>query len=494
MELDTNKIIELRRDKVTAAREAGENPFANGFVPTALVKKIHELYGEKTAEELDAVDTVYRLAGRVMAMRDFGNMAFLDLRQEGIKIQLVANKKIVGPELLKYIKKLDVGDIVGIEGKPIRTRTGELSIMIQSARLLTKSVRPLPEKWHGLTDIETRYRQRYVDLIMNPEVMKVFQARSAITRRIREFFDEHGFLEVETPMMHTLAGGATARPFETFHNALDMPLFLRVAPELYLKRLVVGGFDRVFEINRNFRNEGISIRHNPEFTMLEFYQAYAVYTDLMDLVEHLFENLAVMLFGEPKCTYGDVEVSLARPFARVTMEEAVLAKNPAIQKEQIRDRAVLADYAKKHGLEIQAGWGWGKILSEIFEATAEKTLEQPTFVYHYPVEISPLARRNDLDPEVTDRWELMIVGREFGNAFSELNDPFDQKARFEEQMKAKAAGDQEAQPFDADYIRALEYGLPPTAGCGLGIDRMVMLFMNQPSIRDVILFPHLRPE
>lgn len=494
MELDTNRIIEQRREKAASLRGQGANPFANDFKPDAKTWKIQELYGARSAEELEGETAAHTLAGRVMAVRDFGNMAFLDLRDGSGRIQLVANKKVIGPELMAEVKKIDVGDIVGVSGRPMRTRTGELSIRIESIRLLTKNIRPLPEKWHGLTDVEVRYRQRYADLIMNPEVRDVFIARSGIIKRTREFFIERDFLEVETPMMHPIAGGATARPFVTHHNALDMPLFLRVAPELYLKRLLVGGFERVFEVNRNFRNEGISIRHNPEFTMLEFYQAYAVHTDLMTLVEALIEDLAMTLHGRTEVEYQGTTIHLTAPFRRVTVEQAVLEHCPELKPEDLRNVGVMRDFAKSLGQETKPSWGWGRYVTGIFEERVEKNLVQPTFVYHYPTEVSPLARRNEADGEIVDRWELFVCGREMANAFSELNDPEDQRSRFEEQMQAKADGDQEAQPFDADYIRALEYGMPPAAGCGIGIDRLVMLLMNQASIRDVILFPQLRPE
>ncbi len=493
--METNKLIEQRRDKVSKIREKGRNPYANNFTPTAQACEIHEKYGDKSAEELESCEETFRLAGRIMAVRDFGNMVFADLRDSSMRIQLVVSKKIVGPEVLKEIKKIwDIGDIAGVVGRPVKTRTGELSIKISEAYLLTKSLRPLPEKWHGLTDVETRYRQRYVDLIMNPDVKNVFIARSAIIRRTRQFFMERDFTEVETPMMHPIAGGALARPFETYHNSLEMQLFLRIAPELYLKRLLVGGFDRVFEINRNFRNEGMSVRHNPEFTMLEFYQAYAVYTDLMDTVEELIRDLAKTLHGKLQIPYQDTEIDYEKPFVRMTMEEAVLKFNAGLKPEQLRDADTLREYAKKIGVEAAPGWGWGKLLTQVYEETAEKKLMQPTFIYHYPTEVSPLARKNEEDEGVTDRWELIVHAREIANAFSELNDPDDQKERFERQMEAKAAGDHEAQSFDSDYIRALEYGMPPAAGCGIGIDRLVMLLMNQASIRDVILFPHLRPE
>jgi len=492
---DTNKLIEQRREKVKKIKDQGGNPYANDFVPTIKASEIHERFADKSAEELLEIDETFSLAGRMTALRDFGNMVFADLRDATMRIQLVASKKIIGPELLKEIKKKwDIGDIVGVTGKVVKTRTGELSIHIREARLLTKSLRPLPEKWHGLTDVETRYRQRYVDLIMNPDVKNVFISRSAIIRRIRQFFMERDFTEVETPMMHPIPGGALARPFETYHNTLEMPLFLRVAPELYLKRLLVGGFDRVFEINRSFRNEGMSVRHNPEFTMLEFYQAYATYTDHMVMVEKLIRDLAKTLHGKLSIPYGDAVIDYEKPFARMTMEEAVLKFNPGLKAEQLRDVPTLQAFAKELAIKTEPIWGWGKLLTEIYEETTEKQLIQPTYIYHHPTENSPLARKKEEDEEVTDRWELIVCGREIANAFSELNDPDDQRERFEKQMEAKAAGDHEAQPFDADYIRALEYGMPPAAGCGIGIDRLVMLLMDQASIRDVILFPHLRQE
>ena len=400
----------------------------------------------------------------------------------------------VGEETYKDFKTWDVGDIIGVRGSVMKTRTGELSVKAREIRLLSKSLRPLPEKWAGLTDTETRYRQRYVDLIMNPDVKRVFATRGAVIRFTRQFLDSIGYTEVETPMLQPIPGGAAARPFATHYNALDRDFYLRIAPELYLKRLVVGGFDKVYEINRNFRNEGLSTRHNPEFTMLEFYQAYARYTDLMDLIESLVRDLAITVGDGAEVSYQGEVYDLSRPFARLTMAEAVKAHNPDFDEARSRDRDYLAAMAERVGADVQAAYGPGKLLTEIFEKTVEAKLMAPTFITGYPTEVSPLARRNDKDPEVTDRFEFFVGGREIANGFSELNDPDDQAERFRAQVDARDGGDDEAMLFDADYIRALEYGMPPTAGAGIGIDRLVMFLTDSPSIRDVLLFPQMRPE
>ncbi|HMD28585.1 MAG TPA: lysine--tRNA ligase, partial [Steroidobacteraceae bacterium] len=385
-------------------------------------------------------------------------------------------------------------DVIGVEGVLFLTKTGELTVRADRAVLLTKSLRPLPDKWHGITDTETRYRRRYVDLIMNEDSRRVFEARSAIVRYLRAFLDSRGFLEVETPMLHPIPGGAAARPFKTHHNALDIGMYLRIAPELYLKRLTVGGFERVYEINRNFRNEGVSTQHNPEFTMLELYQAFADYTDLMELIETLFQNLADALLGSRKLIYQGTEFDLSKPFARMSIEDIILANNPDLDPMSLRDTPYLRRVCEQMKIPYQAGDGPGKLQIEIFERTGEHTLIQPTFAYAYPAEVSPLSRRNDQDPFITDRWEFFVGGRELANGFSELNDPEDQAQRFKDQVMRKDAGDEEAMYYDADYIRALEYGMPPAAGLGLGVDRLVMLYTNSPSIRDVLLFPHMRPE
>jgi lysyl-tRNA synthetase class 2 len=430
-----------------------------------------------------------------MAKRIMGKASFVTVKDQSETIQLFLQSASLG-DTYEAFKSWDIGDIVGASGVLMRTRTGELSVRVESLRLLTKSLRPLPDKWHGLSDTEQRYRQRYVDLIVNDQVRETFRTRSRIVRFIREFLErpEYGFLEVETPMMHGIPGGATARPFVTHHNALDMKLYLRVAPELYLKRLVVGGIERVYEINRNFRNEGVSTRHNPEFTMLEFYWAYADYRDLMDLTERLLRELALDLGGNTCIDYQGQKVDFGPAFARLPMTDAVLRRNPEISRSDCRDPHALREHCKRLRIATKSDWGWGRLLCEIFEATVEDQLLQPTFITEYPAEVSPLSRRNDADPEITDRFELFIVARELANGFSELNDPEDQAERFQAQVQAKDAGDAEAMHYDADYIRALEYGLPPTAGEGIGIDRLVMLFTDSASIRDVLLFPYMRPE
>jgi len=399
----------------------------------------------------------------------------------------------VGEEAFSWFKKLDLGDILGVEGTLFRTRTGELTLSVQRFVLLTKSLLPLPEKYHGLTDVESRYRQRYLDLLVNPEVRQVFARRAAIISLMRQFLESRGFLEVETPMMQPIPGGATARPFITHHHALDMDLYLRIAPELYLKRLVIGGFERVFELNRNFRNEGLSTLHNPEFTMLEFYQAYATYEDLMVLTEELFCFISQNLLGDLRLTYQGQEIDLTPPWRRLDLRES-LTELGGIPAEKVRDPQALLDLARKEGVDLRPGEGYGRALTKLFDLLVEAKLQQPTFIVGYPTETSPLSRRNDENPEVVDRFELFLAGREMANAFSELNDPEDQRRRFEKQMQAREAGDQEAQMLDEDFLTALEHGMPPTAGEGIGIDRLVMLFTDSPSIRDVILFPQLRPE
>ena len=490
---ELNELLKQRWAKMDELREQGTNPFANDFTTTHVATDVHAAHAGDSKEALESIDTEYVIAGRIMAMRDFGKAAFVQLQDRSGRMQIYVAKQQVGEETFESFRKFDVGDIVGVAGTPFRTKTDELSLRATTIRILTKSLQPLPEKWHGLTDVETRYRQRYVDLIVNPDVREVFRKRTEIIRLIREYMQDSDFLEVETPMMQPIAGGATAKPFITHHNTLKMDLFLRIAPELYLKRLVVGGFERVFEINRNFRNEGISIQHNPEFTMMEFYQAYATYEDLMDFTEKLICHVAEKVVGSLKFAYGDKEVDLTAPWERLTVREAVV-KYSDLTEADLDDRDKLLDYAKKLGLELDRNIGHGKLLTEIFDETAEPQLWNPVFITQYPTDVSPLSRRNDENPDVVDRFELFIVGRELANAFSELNDPIDQKGRFEDQLKEKAAGDEEAHAMDEDYIRALEYGLPPTAGEGIGIDRLVMLLTNSASIRDVILFPQLRPE
>ncbi|MDY0268728.1 MAG: lysine--tRNA ligase [Trichloromonas sp.] len=490
---DLNDILVQRRAKLEELRGAGINPYANDFSVTHTSAEVAGAHEEDDAAALEGCDERYVVAGRIMARRDFGKAAFIQLQDRKGRLQVYVGRDNIGEEAFALFRKLDLGDVVGLSGTPFRTKTGELSLRADALRLLSKSLQVLPEKWHGLTDVETRYRQRYLDMIVNPAVREVFLKRSRIIGLIREFMMRHDFLEVETPMMQPIAGGATAKPFVTHHNTLKMDLFLRIAPELYLKRLVVGGFERVFEINRNFRNEGISIQHNPEFTMMEFYRAYATYHDLMDFTEELICHVAQQLCGNLVIPYGGKSVDLTPPWDRLTVKEAIIKYgqiDPAVLED--RDRAYA--YAQSLGLELDKNIGYGKLLTELFDEVAEPKLWQPTFITEYPTEVSPLSRKNEANPEVVDRFELFIVGRELANAFSELNDPLDQKERFLKQLAEKEAGDEEAHAMDEDYIRALEYGMPPTAGEGIGIDRLVMLLTDSASIRDVILFPQLRPE
>ncbi|RMG92698.1 MAG: lysine--tRNA ligase [Candidatus Dadabacteria bacterium] len=487
-----NPLIAQRIQKLEEFRTLGINPYPNDFRPTHTAAEIFQEHGEKTAEALQEMGGEFRVAGRVMARRAFGKATFVKIQDRSGQIQVLVQKNAVGADAYAWFRKVDVGDFLGAAGPLMRTRTGELTVEAREVRLLAKSLRPLPEKWHGLTDKETRYRQRYVDLIMNPQVRETFLRRSRLIQLVREFLVGRGFVEMETPMMQPIPGGATARPFVTHHNALDMTLYLRVAPELYLKRLVVGGFERVFEINRNFRNEGLSNQHNPEFTMVEFYQAYATYEDLMDLTEELFVHVAEVLNGSTRLVYQGEEIDLTPPWPRLTVREAVM-QYAGLTEDEVDDPETLAAFARGRGLEV-AGMPHGKVLAEVFEEVAEPHLVQPTFVTQYPVEVSPLSRRNEADPRFVDRFELYIARREIANAFSELNDPIDQLERFRQQAAQRAQGDEEAHRIDEDFVRALEYGMPPTAGEGIGIDRMVMLFTDSPSIRDVILFPHMRPE
>ncbi|MBR5998073.1 MAG: lysine--tRNA ligase [Deltaproteobacteria bacterium] len=489
---ESTESINRRRVKAAELRAEGINPFANDFRVTHTTEDIVRAHGNETAEQLEQCTIEYSVAGRIMARRDFGKAAFIQLKDRKGKIQIYIGKNQIGDDNFALYRKLDIGDIVGVRGVPFRTKTNELSLRANSLRLLTKSFTPLPEKWHGLTDVETRYRQRYVDLIVNQDVAEIFKKRSRIINLIRSFMERHDFLEVETPMMHPLAGGATAKPFVTYHNTLKMQLYLRIAPELYLKRLVVGGLERVFEINRNFRNEGISIRHNPEFTMMEFYQAYVDYEYLMTFTEEMLCEVAQAVCGDQVC-YDGRAVDFSRPWRRLTMKEAI-CEYGGIAPGDLEDDVKIRDIAKSKGVAIDAQMPHGKVLAELFDAVAEPHLWNPTFVTGYPTEISPLSRKNDNNPNEVDRFELFIVGRELANGFSELNDPDDQKERFLQQLAARKAGDEEAHEMDEDYIRALEYGLPPTGGEGLGIDRLVMLLTDSPSIRDVILFPQLRNE
>ena len=489
---DENHLIAERRAKLAKLRERG-NAFPNDFRRDALAADILTAYGEKNAEALDAMAVRVKVAGRMRAKRVMGKASFAKLEDSSGAIQVFLQQQALG-EVYDDFKGWDVGDVVGAEGALFRTKTGELSVRAERLVLLTKSLRPLPDKWHGIADTELRYRRRYVDLIVNEDSRRVFETRSAIVRYLRAFLDARGFLEVETPMLHPIPGGAAARPFKTHHNALDVDMYLRIAPELYLKRLTVGGFERVYEINRNFRNEGVSTQHNPEFTMLELYQAYADFTDLMQMIETLFQGLADTLLGSRKLIYQGTEIDLSQSFARRSIEDIILANNPDLDPMSLRDSSYLRRVCDQMKIPYKAGDGPGKLQMEIFERTGEHTLVQPTFAYGYPAEVSPLSRRNDGDPFITDRWEFFIGGRELANGFSELNDAEDQAQRFREQVERKDAGDEEAMYFDADYVRALEYGMPPAAGLGLGVDRLVMLYTNSPSIRDVLLFPHMRPE
>ncbi len=490
---DLNDLVLQRRAKVAELRDQGQNPYANDCAISHTAADIHGAHADQDATALEADAPHYVIAGRIMARRDFGKAAFIQVQDRSGRIQVYVGRDMVGEAAFEQFKKLDLGDIVATGGVPFRTKTGELSLRADSLRLLTKSLQPLPEKWHGLTDVETRYRQRYLDLIVNPDVRETFRKRSRIIGLIRDFMQKRDFLEVETPMMQPIAGGATAKPFITHHNTLKMDLFLRIAPELYLKRLVVGGFERVFEINRNFRNEGISIQHNPEFTMMEFYQAYTTYRDLMDFTEELICHVAQEVCGTLQIGYGGKPVDLSAPWQRLTVREAIV-KYGEIDAAALEDKAQALAYARRLGLELDDTIGHGKLLTELFDAVAEPRLWNPTFITEYPTEVSPLSRKNDANPDVVDRFELFMVGRELANAFSELNDPDDQKERFLKQLAEKEAGDEEAHAMDADYVRALEHGLPPTAGEGIGIDRLVMLLTDAASIRDVILFPQLRPE
>jgi len=484
--------LRVRRAKLADLRTAGA-AFPNDFKPGTSCAALVEEFGALDGPAVEEKTGRYLLAGRLVAIRDFGKSTFFSLRDASGDLQLFARSADLGPEAYAAVRRLDVGDVVGVEGSLFRTRTGELTLRLASLRLLVKALRPLPEKWHGLVDKEARYRQRYVDLIVNKDVRETFRRRAAVVSGIRRFLGDEGYLEVETPLMQPIAGGATAKPFITHHNALSMDLYLRVAPELYLKRLVVGGFERVFELGRMFRNEGISLQHNPEFTMCEFYQAWATYEDLIALTERMLSSLAVAVTGSAKVPYGEIELDFTPGFARVDMATAV-AEACALPRQKVLERSVLEQLADRLGIEPakrQPGLG---LLADVFEATCEEKLVQPTFVTGFPLEISPLARRSDSDPRFVDRFELYVAGREIANGFSELNDPEDQHERFLDQLRRREAGDEEAQQLDEDYVRALEIGLPPTAGEGIGVDRLVMLLTDSASIRDVILFPHLRPE
>jgi lysyl-tRNA synthetase, class II len=488
---DGSEQAEVRKQKLAKLKDSGAVVYPNDFKPTHSASEIVARYGEASDEDLNAAPRDIRIAGRVMAIRRMGKASFFHLQDRRGRLQVYVQQNKLGEEAYGLFRSLDLGDIVGVWGRLFRTKTKELTLDADGLRLITKCLRPLPEKWHGLADIEARYRQRYLDLMVNPDVREVFEKRSRIIRLLRRFFEERDFLEVETPMMQSIPGGAAARPFITHHNTLDMELYLRVAPELFLKRLLVGGFEKVFELNRNFRNEGISVRHNPEFTMLEFYQAYATFDDLMQLTEELFVSLAKEVVGSLTVPYGDHRVDLTPPWRRLTIPEAIMLHGGATEND-VRSLEGLHNFAMRKGIRVDPRVPYGNALVEVFEQVAEAQLIQPTFMTGYPIEVSPLARKNDQNPTLVDRFELYIAGRELANAFSELNDPGDQRQRFLEQMEARKAGDDSANPIDDDYVRALEYGMPPAAGEGIGIDRLVMLFTNSQSIRDVILFPLLR--
>ncbi len=490
---DENHIIAERRAKLAEWRTTGR-AFPNNFRRENYAGKLQEVYADNTREELEANPISVRIAGRMMLKRVMGKASFATIQDMSGRIQLFISRDNVGEEIYADFKRFDMGDILGAAGNVIKTKTGELSVQVTELHLLTKTIRPLPEKFHGLTDVEQKYRQRYLDLITNDDSRQTFFARSKLIQAIRGYMVNHHFLEVETPMMHPIPGGAAAKPFITHHNALDQQMFLRIAPELYLKRLVVGGFEKVFEINRNFRNEGVSTRHNPEFTMMEFYEAYADYTMLMDFTEGLLRHAAREALGTEVFEYQGKPIDMGKPFDRLTIVEAIKKYNPELSYEQLNDEAWLREQLKAHKVKILSHEGMGSLQLKLFEEIAEGQLWTPTFIIDYPAEVSPLARRSDTTPEITERFELFMVGREIANGFSELNDPEDQAARFLQQAQAKEAGDDEAMHYDADYIRALEYGLPPTGGCGIGIDRLIMLLTDSPAIRDVILFPQMRAE
>jgi len=489
--MEDNDLLKVRLEKIAALKAAGVDLYPNNVRPQNTTAEILTEFGNSEAEALAGLKQQFSIAGRLMAVRNFGKAAFVKIQDRKGQIQSYVAKDMLNENAFFVFKKLDIGDIVYISGKLFRTKTNELTIEAHDLRLLSKAMHPLPEKWHGLTDVETRYRQRHLDLISSPAVKEIFFRRSRIIQLIRQFMDKHDFLEVETPMMQPRAGGAVARPFKTHHNSLDMDLYLRIAPELYLKRLVTGGMERVYEINRNFRNEGISAFHNPEFTMLEFYMSYATYEDLMSYTEELFAFIASNIFGSLKFTYQGTEIDLSPPWRRISVKDALL-QMAGMDKSTLEDQTQALAFARKVGCEVKDTDPLGKVLMAIFDEVVEKKLIQPTFVTHYPVAVSPLSRRSNSDPDIVDRFELYIYGREIANAFSELNDPADQRERFLQQSKERETGDDEAHEMDEDYIHALEYGMPPTAGEGIGIDRLVMLFTDSASIRDVILFPLLR--
>jgi lysyl-tRNA synthetase class 2 len=490
---EEHQVIKVRYEKLETIEKRGIKSYPNDFRPKDKAKYLKEIYKDVSPEELEKRELEFSLAGRVMAKREMGKLIFSHIQDETDKIQILVAKNEVSDEDFKFFKKyIDIGDIIGVKGRLIKTKTGEITILVKFFKLLTKALRPLPEKYHGLRDTELRYRMRYLDLIMNQRVREIFKMRTQIIQYIRDYFISEGFLEVETPMMHPIAGGAAAKPFITYHNALDMNLYLRIAPELYLKRLIVGGFEKVFELNRNFRNEGVSSKHNPEFTMLEFYEAYATYEDLMKRTEELFYGLALEIKGSPVITYQGEKIDLTPPWRKIEFLKA-LTELGGVPEEILNDREKLFNFAKEKGIELNLkDPRIGKWWTKLFEELVEPKLIQPTFVIKFPIEVSPLARRNDENPEFADRFELYIAGKEVANAFSELNDPRDQRKRFEEQLKLREIDEEIPPEIDEDFIRALEYGMPPCAGEGIGIDRVVMIFTDTPSIREVILFPHLR--
>ena len=489
--MEDNDLLKVRLEKIAALKAAGVDLYPNDAKPQNTTAQIFDEFGQMESETLAQLPQKFSLAGRLMAVRSFGKAAFVKIQDRKGQMQCYLAKNILSEQDFSLFKKLDIGDIVYVSGKLFRTKTNELTLEAESLRLMAKSIHPLPEKWHGLTDIETRYRQRHLDLISNPAVKEIFIRRSLIIKLMRQFMDRHDFLEVETPMMQPKAGGAVARPFKTHHNALNQDFYLRIAPELYLKRLVTGGLERVYEINRNFRNEGISTFHNPEFTMMEFYQSYATYEDLMSLTEELFCFIAENVFGGLKFTYQGTEIDLTPPWRRLSVRDALI-QIAQMAPDELTDPGRAIAFARKTGCDVKETDPPGKILMAVFDELVEKKLVQPTFVTHYPVAVSPLSRRSGADPDIVDRFELYISGREIANAFSELNDPADQRERFLAQIRQREAGDDEAHEMDEDYIRTLEYGMPPTAGEGIGIDRLIMLFTDSASIRDVILFPLLR--
>lgn len=490
---EESQIIKVRLEKLQKIEEKGIKAYPNDFRPKDKAKFLLDRYQNLSSEEIENIKAEFSLAGRIMSKREMGKIIFAHLQDETERIQILISKSEVSLETFEFFKKyLDIGDIIGVTGRLIKTKTGEVTLLVKSLKLLTKSLRPLPEKYHGLKDVELRYRRRYLDLIMNPKVKEIFRIRTRIIQYIRDYFISEGFLEVETPMMQSIVGGASAKPFITYHNALGMNFYLRIAPELYLKRLLVGGFEKVFELNRNFRNEGVSSKHNPEFTMLEFYEAYATYEDLMKRTEELFYGLAIEIKGTPKIIYQEQEIDLTPPWRRLKFLEALVHLG-GVPEEILRDRAKLLEFARKKNIELNVkDPRIGKWWTKLFEELVEPKLIQPTFVVEFPVEISPLARRNDLNPELADRFELYMAGKEIANAFSELNDPRDQRKRFEEQIALREIDDEIPPEIDEDFLMALEYGMPPCAGEGIGIDRVIMIFTDSPSIREVILFPHLR--